>query len=51
MIMPQPASPAAFYCTFLLNKNKERISKIQHTNIRAKKGAKKGAEPRGRGEA
>ena len=61
-VLPQPASPAAFCCTFLLHctrKSKEskkikrkskKISKIQHTDIRTKKGdkkgAKKGAEPK-----
>ena len=52
MIIPQPALPAAFGCTFLLHKQKikkakkikkkvKKNSKIQHINIRTKKGAKK----------
>jgi len=50
-VLPQPASPAAFCHTFLLHKkkikkakNKKKLKKnlkIQHTNIRTKKGAKK----------
>lgn len=54
MIIPQPASPAAFCHTFLLHKkkikkakNKKKLKKnlkIQHTNIRTKKGAKKRAK-------
>lgn len=64
-VLPQPASPAAFCHTFLLHKkkiqkakNKKKLKKnlkIQHTNIRTKKGAKKRAkkEPNrnGKGEA
>lgn len=64
-VLPQPASPAAFCHTFLLHKkkikkakNKKKLKKnlkIQHTNIRTKKGAKKrsqkGAEPEWKGEA
>lgn len=43
MIIPQPASPAAFCC--IKNKKKIKgISKIQHINIRTKKGAKKRAK-------
>lgn len=45
---------AGFAGCFLLYKNKQKIkgiSKIQHINIRTKKRAKKGAEPRGRGKA
>ena len=39
----QPASPAAFCC--IKNKKKIKgISKIQHINIRTKKGAKKRAK-------
>lgn len=46
-VLPQPALPAAFCCTFLLHKKKikkaknkkklKKISKIQHINIRTKK--------------
>lgn len=42
-ILSQPASPAAFCC--IKNKKKIKgISKIQHINIRTKKGAKKRAK-------
>lgn len=50
-VLPQPAKPAAFCCTFLLHKkkikkvkNKKKLKKnlkIQHTNIRTKKEPKK----------
>lgn len=53
-VLPQPASPAAFYCTFLLYKkkikkakNKKKLKKnlkIQHIKRRTKKGAKKRAK-------
>lgn len=51
-VLSQPAKPAAFCC--IKNKKKIKgISKIQHTDIITKKGAKKksqkGAEPKKEG--
>lgn len=60
MIIPQPAKPAAFCCTFLLHKKKikkaknkkklKKISKIQHINIRTKKKEPKKEPKRSRTE-
>ena len=46
-VLPQPASPAAFFCTFLLHKQKikkaknKKISKFSILKKEEKKGAKK----------
>ena len=59
-VLPQPAKPAAFCCTFLLHKkkikkakNKKKLKKnlkIQHTNIRTKKRSQKKEPKRSRTE-